>query len=90
MLGARLAYLSEKHNIGQASFLTFDAMRQTAQCIGRVVRSKTDYGVICLADKRYNNTDKRTKLPQWVRACMDERSVNLSTDAAVAMAQVCV
>lgn len=30
--------------IHENDFLTFDAMRQAAQCVGRVIRSKTDYG----------------------------------------------
>ena len=55
-------------------------MRQTSQCIGRVVRSKTDYGVVVLADRRYNNYSKRSKLPSWVINCLDESRINLSTD----------
>lgn len=39
--------------------MTFDAIRQCAQCIGRVIRSKTDYGLVILADSRYNRHDKR-------------------------------
>lgn len=39
--------------------MTFDAIRQCAQCIGRVIRSKTDYGLVVLADSRYNRHDKR-------------------------------
>ena len=27
-------------------FLTFDALRQAAQCVGRVIRSKRDYGSV--------------------------------------------
>lgn len=33
-------------------FLTFDAMRHTAQCMGRVLRGKTDYGLMIFADRR--------------------------------------
>ena len=39
--------------IAPNEFLTFDAMRQTAQCVGRVIRSKTDYGLMILADMVY-------------------------------------
>lgn len=45
--------------IREGDFLTFDAIRQCAQCIGRVIRSKTDYGLVVLADSRYNRHDKR-------------------------------
>jgi DNA excision repair protein ERCC-2 len=34
--------------------MTFDALRQSAQCVGRVIRSKTDYGIVILADARFN------------------------------------
>lgn len=32
-------------------FLTFDAMRQAAQCMGRALRGKSDYGLMVFADK---------------------------------------
>lgn len=32
-------------------FLTFDAMRQAAQCMGRALRGKSDYGLMIFADK---------------------------------------
>ena len=53
-LRARLEYLQDKFHVRQSDFLTFDAMRQVAQCMGRVIRSKTDYGIMVFADKRYN------------------------------------
>lgn len=37
--------------IRENDFLTFDAMRHAAQCIGRVLRGKTDYGIMIFADK---------------------------------------
>jgi DNA excision repair protein ERCC-2 len=40
---------------------------QAAQCVGRVIRSKTDYGIMVLADQRYARTDKKNKLPSWIR-----------------------
>lgn len=53
---------------------------QTAQCVGRVIRSKADYGMMVLADKRYNSTDKRGKLPQWINDHIKDAHLNLSTD----------
>mmetsp|Transcript_5993 Transcript_5993/g.19111 ORF Transcript_5993/g.19111 Transcript_5993/m.19111 type:complete len:100 (-) Transcript_5993:255-554(-) len=58
-------------------------MRQTAQCVGRVVRSKTDYGIVILADVRFARHDKRGKLPAWVLQFLDEQNVALSTDSAL-------
>jgi len=84
ILKARLKFLSTEHQIAEDDFLTFDALRQTAQCMGRVVRSKADYGVMIFADQRYNRKSKREKLPQWVREAMEESNLNVSTDEAVA------
>jgi hypothetical protein len=67
ILKARLAYMKEKYQIDESDFLTFDALRQTSQCMGRVIRSKQDYGIMILADQRYARADKRQKLPGWIR-----------------------
>ncbi|PIA44817.1 hypothetical protein AQUCO_01700426v1 [Aquilegia coerulea] len=53
ILLARLEYLRETFQIKEGDFLTFDALRQAAQCVGRVIRSKADYGMMIFADKRY-------------------------------------
>jgi DNA excision repair protein ERCC-2 len=82
-LRARLEYLREQLQIRENDFLSFDAIRQTAQCMGRVIRSKADYGLMVLADKRYNSTDKRGKLPGWITSALKEEHLNLSTDMAV-------
>lgn len=33
-------------------YLYTDVQRQAAQCVGRVIRSKADYGMMIFADKR--------------------------------------
>ena len=82
-LRARLEYLRETFQIREADFLSFDAIRQAAQCVGRVIRSKADYGLMIFADKRYNSTDKRGKLPKWITAQLRDEHLNLSTDMAI-------
>ena len=64
-------------------FLNFDALRQAAQCVGRVIRSKTDYGLMVFADSRYNRHDKRSKLPKWILQFLSDQYLNLSTDMAL-------
>lgn len=86
-LRARLEYLRYTHQIREGDFLTFDALRQAAQCAGRVLRSKTDYGLILFADSRYNRLDKRTKLPPWITQFLVDSHLNLSVDMAVFMAK---
>lgn len=85
VLRARLEYLRATFQIREADFLNFDALRQAAQCVGRVIRSKTDYGLVILADSRYNRHDKRSKLPPWITQFLSESHLNLSTDMAMAI-----
>eukprot|EP00639_Heterosigma_akashiwo_P012407 CAMPEP_0206361122 /NCGR_PEP_ID=MMETSP0294-20121207/149_1 /ASSEMBLY_ACC=CAM_ASM_000327 /TAXON_ID=39354 /ORGANISM="Heterosigma akashiwo, Strain CCMP2393" /LENGTH=597 /DNA_ID=CAMNT_0053805897 /DNA_START=1 /DNA_END=1795 /DNA_ORIENTATION=+ len=83
VLRARLEYLRATHQVREGDFLTFDALRQCAQCVGRVLRSKTDYGVMLFADSRYNRHDKRSKLPPWILQFIGDAHLNLSTDVAI-------
>lgn len=85
ILKARLEFLRENYRIRENDFLSFDAMRHAAQCLGRVLRGKDDYGIMVLADKRF--TRKRTQLPQWIREAILESETNMSTDMAVAAAK---
>lgn len=87
ILRARLEYLRETFQIKENDFLTFDAVRQAAQCVGRVIRSKADYGMMIFADKRYNRHDKRSKLPGWILSHLREAHLNLSTDMSVHIAR---
>jgi DNA excision repair protein ERCC-2 len=83
ILKARLEYLRHNFQINENDFLTFDAMRQAAQCVGRVIRGKTDYGLMVFADKRFNRQDKRGKLPKWIGSSISEVNSNLSLDVAL-------
>lgn len=83
LLKARLDYLRDNYQIRENDFLTFDAMRHAAQCVGRVLRGKTDYGIMCFADKRFSRSDKRGKLPRWIQEYMRESVLNLSIEEAI-------
>lgn len=85
ILKARLEFLRENYRIRENDFLSFDAMRHAAQCLGRVLRGKDDYGVMVLADRRFQK--KRTQLPKWISQAMLESETNLSTDMSVATAK---
>lgn len=85
ILKARLEFLRENCRIRENDFLSFDAMRHAAQCLGRVLRGKDDYGVMVLADRRFQK--KRTQLPKWISQAMLESETNLSTDMSVATAK---
>merc|ERR1711937_896431 len=48
-LRARMEFMREHYQIKESEFLNFDAMRQASQCMGRVIRSKRDYGIMVFA-----------------------------------------
>jgi len=79
--------MQETHDINRSEYLTFDAIRQASQCVGRVIRSKSDYSVMVFADSRYGFASKLNKLPEWIRRCVSMDYNNLSTDVAVAVTQ---
>lgn len=83
ILKARLEYLRDQYQIRENDFLTFDAMRHAAQCVGRALRGKTDYGIMVFADKRFARADKRGKIPRWIQEHLTDNLCNLSTDEAI-------
>lgn len=70
----RVKYL--KNNLNIHSFLQFDALRHAMQCLGRVIRGKNDYGLMLMADYRYN---------KYISTLSNNYEVldSLSTDMAV-------
>ncbi|BEI91217.1 uncharacterized protein CcaverHIS019_0400370 [Cutaneotrichosporon cavernicola] len=87
ILKARLEFLRDNHRIRENDYLTFDAMRHAAQCVGRVLRGKTDWGLMIFADRRFARQDKRSKLPRWINQYITDAHSNLSTDMAVVLAK---
>ena len=83
ILKARLEFLRDQFRIKENDFLTFDAMRHAAQCVGRVLRGKSDYGLMIFADKRFARADKRSKLPKWIAQYIQDVYSNLSMDMAI-------
>jgi len=87
VLKARLDFIRIHFNIPENDFLTFDAMRMASQCVGRVVRGKTDYGIMIFADKRYSRADKRNKMPPWISQFISPAQMNLTTQEASSVAK---
>eukprot|EP00929_Paragymnodinium_shiwhaense_P081395 TRINITY_DN42570_c0_g1_i1.p1 TRINITY_DN42570_c0_g1~~TRINITY_DN42570_c0_g1_i1.p1 ORF type:complete len:923 (-),score=134.80 TRINITY_DN42570_c0_g1_i1:7-2562(-) len=86
-LRARMEFLREQYQIKESEFLNFDAMRQASQCVGRVIRSKRDYGVMIFADQRYARNDKRSKIPNWISSFIEPGHSVMATDNAVQVAR---
>ena len=85
ILKARLEFMRDHFQIKENDFLSFDAMRHAAQCLGRVLRGKDDYGIMVLADRRF--TRKKNQLPKWIAQALNDSDTNLSTDMALATAK---
>ncbi|BAM80033.1 nucleotide excision repair protein XP-D [Cyanidioschyzon merolae strain 10D] len=83
LLKARLSYLQQRYQIREDEFLVFDAMRQAAQCVGRVIRNKQDYGIMIFADRRYARPALLQKLPRWIAQFLDDAYIGLDIGTAV-------
>ncbi|ORD96895.1 RAD15 [Hepatospora eriocheir] len=86
-INERLKYLFDEYGIEEYDFLLFDAMRHAAQCLGRVIRNKNDYGLMILADHRFNAKDKKENLPKWIKERIEDGNIGLSIDMAVSIAK---
>lgn len=83
----RIKYMVEQRQVKDKNeFLEFDTMRQCAQCLGRVMRKKTDYGLMILADVRFNSPGKYHKLPLWIRKALHKDMIDVTMEAACALA----
>lgn len=86
-LKERLKYMKREYGIKEYDFLVFDAMRHTAQCLGRVLRDKNDYGLMVLADSRFMQESKLVKLPKWIHQRIEKGNMGLSIDMAMNVAK---
>ena len=78
----RIRFMVERKQIvDRNEFFEFDTMRQCAQCLGRVMRRKNDYGLMILADSRFTRPGKYEKLPEWIKKCLDIQNINITYEA---------
>lgn len=54
--------------------------------MGRVLRSKYDYGMMIFADRRYARADKKNQLPLWIESHLEPGADNVSIDQALSIA----
>jgi len=87
-LKERLKYMKDEYGIKEYEFLVFDAMRHTAQCLGRVLRNKTDYGLMVMADQRFSAPGKIGKMPKWIQERLERGNTGLSIDMALSVARM--
>lgn len=87
-LKERLKYMRQEYNIKEYEFLVFDAMRHAAQCLGRVLRNKSDYGLMIMADQRFGVQSKINKMPKWIQERIEKGNCGLSIDMALSIAKM--
>lgn len=82
-LKARLAFLSANNELSENEYLNYDAMKHTNQCVGRIITSKHDYGMVILADKRFLKPEKKSNMSLLIQNHLSESSENLSVDKGI-------
>lgn len=87
-LKERLKYMRQEHEIKEYEFLVFDAMRHAAQCLGRVLRNKDDYGLMIMADQRFGMPSKINKMPKWIQERIERGNMDLSIDMALSISKI--
>ena len=83
----RADFIETKFGMPKQDFLVFDAMRAASQCVGRLLRSNNDYGIVILADSRYARPDARSQLPHWISQFVGDSKMNISVENAVAQSR---
>ncbi|ORD95121.1 RAD3 XPD subfam [Enterospora canceri] len=87
ILNEKLKFLEESRGINETEFLTFDAMRQTAQSLSQIIRSPFDYGLVVLADTKFTTFDILNLLPKWIQQDVEKGNTGLSIDMAMRAAR---
>ena len=77
---ARLEFMKKRLHIDEKEYLTFDALRYTSSVLASSLSNKNDYSIMVLADRRYNQSEKRNILPEWIQQQLANEHLNLSTD----------
>jgi Rad3-related DNA helicase len=87
LLKTRSEYLDLRFQISKEDFLLFNSIRIATQCFAKILSSKKDYGIVLLADFRYDRQSARLKMPQWIRDFITKDQSNPSIDDAIEQAK---
>lgn len=80
---ARADFVEYEYGMNKHDFILFDAMRAASQCVGRLLRSKNDYGIVVMADRRYARDKLRTQLPHWIKQFINENKVTVTIEQSI-------
>ncbi|KAK8894256.1 TFIIH/NER complex ATP-dependent 5'-3' DNA helicase subunit [Tritrichomonas musculus] len=80
---ARADFVEYEYGMNKHEFILFDAMRAASQCVGRLLRSKNDYGIVVMADRRYAKDKLRSQLPHWIKQFINENKVTVTIEQSI-------
>jgi DNA excision repair protein ERCC-2 len=83
LVQTRAEFVETSYGIDKNDFILFDAMRAACQCVGRLLRSKNDYGIVVMADRRYSRPNASSQMPHWIKQFVTDARVGVSIDEAV-------
>ncbi|CBK20347.2 uncharacterized protein [Blastocystis hominis] len=86
-LNQKCEYLRYQYDVDKNDYQICDAIRQSAQCVGRTIRNKNDYSFVIFADYRYDLVDHSSRLPEWIQQQLPPAHHNLSVEMAVITAR---
>jgi len=87
LLKVKSEFFDLKFQIPKEEFLAFNSMRIASQCFAKFLNSKLDYGIVLLADTRYDRANMRSVLSEWVRDFITKNQVNQTVDDAIEQAK---
>ncbi|KAL0230697.1 hypothetical protein PCE1_004253 [Barthelona sp. PCE] len=80
-----LSTMGTEVSLQWTDLLNYDAMACVAQCMGRIIRSRKDYGMMVLADRRFIRL--RKLLPEWVLQRFPADHCSLMTSNVMSVAR---
>jgi DNA excision repair protein ERCC-2 len=82
LVQTRAEFVESKYGVEKNDFILFDAMRAACQCVGRLLRSKNDYGIVVMADRRYARPKAYSQLPHWIKQFVTPGRIGVTIDEA--------
>jgi len=79
---ARTRYFKAKKQIQESEFVVYSAMKEVFKGLGKIIKKRDDACVVILADRRFLQTDKIAKFPEWLQKSLDPVNTGLPSDQA--------
>jgi DNA excision repair protein ERCC-2 len=82
-IGLRAKYMDSKFQFPTDKFIKWNSLRSALSCLSTILSSKSDYGVILLVDRRYDEAEiKDEMLPLWIRGFLTQATMGQGVEEA--------